>query len=98
MRKLDSLLQLIVIAATLGFAAAEAQTLPVDAAVERLATGFNFTEGPVYDGNGSLYFSNLYFNATASQILRYNISTGSTDTHRQKESTISTPAANSHRY
>jgi gluconolactonase len=55
------------------------QTLPVGASVERLATGYSFTEGPVYDGKGSLYFANLYFSATPSQIVRYDESTGTSE-------------------
>jgi len=32
---------------------AHGQILPDGASVERLATGYNYTEGPVYDGNGA---------------------------------------------
>jgi hypothetical protein len=33
-----------------------AQILPPGASVTRLVTGYNFTEGPVYDRAGGVYF------------------------------------------
>jgi len=54
----------VIVLATLSCKTLEGQILPNGATVELLATGFNFTEGPVYDGEGSLYFANLYFSAT----------------------------------
>jgi gluconolactonase len=54
-----------------------AQILPPGATPTRLATGYNFTEGPVYDRNGGVYFTNLVFASQVnSDILRYNIATG----------------------
>lgn len=70
---------LVSVIATLPCTTLEGQILPDGATVELLATGFNFTEGPVYDGEGSLYFTNIYFSATPSQIIRYDESTGSTE-------------------
>lgn len=71
---------LVSVIATLPCTTLEGLTLPDGATVELLATGFNFTEGPVYDGEGSLYFTNIYFfSATPSQIIRYDESTGSTE-------------------
>ncbi len=54
-----------------------AQILPPGAAVTRLVTGYNFTEGPVYDRAGGVYFTNLVFsNQFNSDIIRYDIATG----------------------
>jgi gluconolactonase len=56
---------------------ASAEILPPGATPTRLATGYNFTEGPVYDGAGGVYFTNLVFsNQFNSDIVRYNIATG----------------------
>jgi gluconolactonase len=53
-----------------------AQILPPGATVTRLATGFNFTEGPVYDRAGGVYFTNLVFsNQFNSDIIRYDLAT-----------------------
>jgi gluconolactonase len=61
------------------FAAVMAQILPPGAVPTRVATGFNFTEGPVYDGQGSVYFTNLNFgNQNAGDIVRYDIAGGTT--------------------
>ena len=51
------------------------QILPPDTTPERLATQFGFTEGPVYDGHGSLYFTDL----NRSDIIRYDIAAGVTE-------------------
>jgi gluconolactonase len=51
------------------------QILPPDARPERLARGFGFTEGPVYDGQGSVYFTDL----NRSDIIRYDIASGMTE-------------------
>jgi gluconolactonase len=54
-----------------------AAILPPGATPTRLATGYAFTEGPVYDGNGGVYFTNLVFsNQFNSDIVRYDIATG----------------------
>ncbi len=54
-----------------------AQILPPGATVTRLVTGYNFTEGPVYDRAGGVYFTNLIFsNQFNSDIIRYDIATG----------------------
>mgnify|MGYP000616253698 CR=1 FL=1 len=37
--------------------------VPADAEIELLATGFQFTEGPVYSPDGTLYFSDIPANA-----------------------------------
>jgi len=58
-------------------APATAQILPPGATVTRLVTGYSFTEGPVYDRAGGVYFTNLIFsNQFNSDIIRYNIDTG----------------------
>ena len=51
------------------------QILPPDARPERLATRFGFTEGPVYDGMGSVFFTNL----SRSDIIRFDIASGTTE-------------------
>jgi len=33
--------------------------IPIDAKIEKLATGFKFTEGPVSDGVGNIYFTDI---------------------------------------
>jgi gluconolactonase len=54
-----------------------AQILPPGATVTRLVTGYNFTEGPVYDRAGGVFFTNLVFsNQFNSDIIRYDIATG----------------------
>jgi gluconolactonase len=54
-----------------------AQILPPGATVTRLVTGYSFTEGPVYDRAGGVYFTNLIFsNQFNSDIIRYDIATG----------------------
>ncbi len=54
-----------------------AQILPPGATVTRLVTGYSFTEGPVYDRAGGVYFTNLVFsNQFNSDIIRYDIATG----------------------
>ena len=63
--------------ACLFVAPVSAQILPPGAAVTRLVTGYNFTEGPVYDQAGGVYFTNLVFsNQFNSDIVRYDIATG----------------------
>jgi gluconolactonase len=53
-----------------------AQILPPGAAVTRLVTGYNFTEGPVYDRAGGVYFTNLVFsNQFNGDIIRYDLAT-----------------------
>jgi gluconolactonase len=51
---------------------AEAQLLPSGASVTRLVTGYGFTEGPLYDGAGGVYFSDM----NAAHIVRYDIASG----------------------
>jgi gluconolactonase len=51
-----------------------AQILPPGATVERLARGFSFTEGPLYDGRGGVYFTDIQRN----DIVRYDIAAGTT--------------------
>lgn len=61
----------------LGVAPATGQLLPPGAVVKQLATGYAFTEGPVYDGAGGVYFTNLIFsNQFSSDIVRYDIAAG----------------------
>ena len=79
MRILKPIGLLSAVIAALWCSTSNGQILPDGASVERLATGYNFTEGPAYDGNGSLYFSNIFFSATPSQIIRYDESSGSTE-------------------
>jgi gluconolactonase len=54
-----------------------AQVLPPGATAQLLDTGFMFTEGPLYDGNGGVYFSDLGPSAQQatkpSHIWRYDI-------------------------
>ena len=54
-----------------------AQILPPGATAQLLDTGFKFTEGPLYDGNGGVYFSDLWPSsgqaANPSRIWRYDI-------------------------
>lgn len=53
---------------------AAAQILPPGGTPALLAGPYNFTEGPVYDGNGGMYFTNLVFsNQANSDIIRYDI-------------------------
>jgi gluconolactonase len=60
-----------------GGLSAAGQVLPPGAMVKQLATGYAFTEGPVYDGAGGVLFTNLIFsNQFSSDIVRYNIGTG----------------------
>lgn len=60
-----------------GASSASGQILPPGAMVKQLATGYAFTEGPVYDNAGGVLFTNLVFsNQAASDIVRYNIATG----------------------
>ncbi len=49
------------------------------ASVERLATGFQFTEGPAADANGDVFFSDV----RASRIHRWSVSGGALTTHRE---------------
>ena len=55
----------------------QAQILPPGGAAQLLDTGFQFTEGPLYDGNGGVYFSDLGPSAqqatNPSRIWRYDI-------------------------
>jgi gluconolactonase len=57
-----------------------AQILPPGATPTLLAGPYNFTEGPVYDGAGGVYFTNLLFGNQAtrnmSDIIRYDIASG----------------------
>jgi gluconolactonase len=56
---------------------AAGQFLPPGSTPTRLVTGYSFTEGPVYDGAGGVYFTNLVFaNQAASDIIRYDIASG----------------------
>ena len=76
MRPLDVLPPLLLcIVTALTHVPAQGQILPPDASVERLATGYSFTEGPVYDGKGSLFFTDIQ----RSDIIRYNVATGDTE-------------------
>jgi gluconolactonase len=59
--------------------AVTAQILPPDAVPIQRAGPFNFTEGPLYDGNGGILFTNLTFgNLINSDIIRYDIAAGTT--------------------
>jgi gluconolactonase len=58
---------------------ANAQILPPGALPTLVAGPYNFTEGPLYDGNGGILFTNLTFsNLNNSDILRYDIAAGTT--------------------
>ena len=58
-----------------------AQILPPGATVTQIATGYNFTEGPLHDGAGGILFTNLISNnPNASDIIRYDISAGTSQT------------------
>lgn len=62
----------------IAFTAAQtaAQILPAGATLSQVATGYSFTEGPAYDGEGAVYFTNLTFNdQLASDIVRYDLAT-----------------------
>lgn len=59
--------------------AAHAQILPPGAVPTHRAGPFNFTEGPLYDGDGGILFTNLVFsNLNNSDIIRYDIAAGTT--------------------
>jgi gluconolactonase len=51
---------------------AHSQILPPGAMAKQLATGYGFTEGPLYDGAGGVYFSDM----NAAHIVRYDIAGG----------------------
>jgi len=75
MRKLKLYSLLACAVATLTPLPVAGQILPPNALVQRLATGYIFTEGPVYDGNGNLFFTDVQ----RSQIIRYDDATGTTE-------------------
>ena len=52
--------------------------LPQDGAVEKVASGFQFTEGPVWNRNGTLLFTDIPNN----RIVRYSPPTGAVGDHR----------------
>ena len=59
---------------------AQAQILPPGGTPTRLATGYVFTEGPLYDRSGGVYFEDMHPSGQVatnpSHIVRYNIATG----------------------
>ncbi len=58
-----------------------AQILPPGAVPIHRAGPYNFTEGPLYDGNGGMLFTNLVFSdINNSDILRYDIAAVTTQT------------------
>jgi gluconolactonase len=58
-----------------------AQILPPGAMPTLVAGPYSFTEGPLYDGNGGILFTNLTFTSlNNSDILRYDIAAGTTQT------------------
>lgn len=53
------------------------QILPPGAVPALVAGPYNFTEGPLYDGNGGILFTNLVFsNLNNSDIVRYDLAAG----------------------
>jgi gluconolactonase len=61
--------------------AVDAQILPPGAVPVHRAGPYSFTEGPLYDGNGGMLFTNLVFSdINNSDILRYDIAAGTTQT------------------
>ena len=52
-----------------------ADILPPGATPTKLAGPFIFTESPLYDGSGGVYFSDLNSNHVNSHIYRYDIAT-----------------------
>jgi gluconolactonase len=61
-------------------AAVQAQILPPGMTPTKLVTGFVFTESPLYDGAGGVYFEDMHPSGQVatnpSHIVRYDISTG----------------------
>ena len=61
---------------------ASGQILPPGATPTRLATGFVFTEGPLDDGTGGVFFSDMHPSGQVatnpSRIIRYDIGAGTT--------------------
>ncbi|XAL98406.1 SMP-30/gluconolactonase/LRE family protein [Phycisphaeraceae bacterium D3-23] len=74
MRPLAALLAVSLLAS---FAApAAAQLIPEDAAPEKVANGYQFTEGPAAGPDGCIYFTDI----PAELILKYDPATGETET------------------
>jgi hypothetical protein len=63
----------------IGFSA-QAQILPLGATSTRLSTGYVFTEGPLYDRAGGVYFEDMHPSGQVatnpSHIVRYDFATG----------------------
>src|SRR5437868_2210863 len=59
---------------------ARAQILPLGATPTRLATGYVFTEGPLYDRTAGIYFEDMHPSGQVatnpSHIVRYDIGAG----------------------
>ncbi len=74
MTRLRFLIAVVIVSAG---ARLRAQILPPGATAQLLNTGFMFTEGPLYDGNGGVYFSDMGPSAQQatkpSHIWRYDI-------------------------
>src|SRR5262245_4715944 len=64
----------------LGAGSASAQILPPGTTPTKLATGYVFTEGALYDRAGGVYFEDMHPSGQVatnpSDIVRYNIATG----------------------
>jgi len=58
---------------------ATAQLIPEDAEVEKVADGYQFTEGPAAGPDGYIYFTDI----PAELILKYDPQTGETETFRE---------------
>ncbi len=64
----------------LATASASAQILPPGTTPTRLATGYVFTESPLYDHDGGVYFEDMHpsgqVGTNPSHLVRYNLATG----------------------
>jgi gluconolactonase len=60
------------------YSTVRAQILPPGATPQLLTSGYRFTEGPLFDHNGGLYFSDLDMTYVQSRIYRYDIAAKTT--------------------
>ncbi len=57
--KWRGLMALLILAAAMGWSVAQASVVADGAKVEKLAGGFNFTEGPAADAQGNIFFTDI---------------------------------------
>ena len=57
--RIYSLVILLMVVATTGFCAGESSVVAPGAEVEKVAGGFNFTEGPAADAEGNIFFTDI---------------------------------------